>query len=106
MKRKSLIVLTIFAISAVAFAASPLVEEYKRRKSIVHTQQMKEAYDFLKGFNRPPENISEIEVFGRTGKFISKDKFNEVCFGDILTVSIECYNSIGYRTFFEAGDSD
>ncbi|WP_044557340.1 hypothetical protein [Halobacteriovorax marinus] len=106
MKKKSFAIVSIFAISAVAFAASPLVEEYKRRKSVVHTQQMKDAYDFLKSFDRAPEDIVELEVFGRTGKFVAKNKNNEICFGDILTASIECYNAIGYRTFFEAGDSD
>ncbi|PIK15251.1 hypothetical protein [Halobacteriovorax sp. JY17] len=106
MKKTTLIIVSAFAISAAAFAASPLVEEYKRRRSVVHTEQMKEAYEFMKKFDRLPENITELEVFGRTGKFIAKSKNDEVCFGDILTVSLECYNSIGYRTFFEAGDSD
>ncbi|OUR96966.1 hypothetical protein A9Q84_11560 [Halobacteriovorax marinus] len=106
MKKIKILAICTILFSAIAYAASPLVEEFKRRKSTVHTTQKKEIYDFLASFGKLPEKTIELEVFGTTGKFVMKNSSDEVCFGDVPTASLECYNSIGYRTFFEAGDSD
>jgi hypothetical protein len=106
MKKTHIVALCSILVMASAYAASPLVEEYKRRKKVVHTQAKKDIYDFIGSLGRLPEQVKELEVFGSTGKFVLKMNNDEICFGDVPTASLECYNSIGYRTFFEAGDSD
>lgn len=105
MTKKYLALITIL-VSVAAYAASPLVEEYKRRKSTVFTSAHQEVFTFLRTLEKDPAQIKELELFGKTGKFVLKFKNDEVCFGDVPTALLECYNSLGYRTYYEGGDSD
>ncbi|OIQ19835.1 MAG: hypothetical protein BM556_04955 [Bacteriovorax sp. MedPE-SWde] len=105
MSKKIIFIFTVL-ISVAAFAASPLVQEYKRRKSTVFTDAHRDVFSFVKTLEKDPAQITELELFGKTGKFVLKFKSGEACFGDIPTALLECYNSLGYRTFYEGGDSD
>lgn len=105
MSKKYLVLFTVL-VSVAAYAASPLVEEYKRRKSTVFTSAHQDVFTFIRTLEKDPAQIQELELFGKTGKFVLKFKNDEVCFGDIPTALLECYNSLGYRTYYEGGDSD
>lgn len=103
MKMKVLL-LTLFSVSA--FAASDLVKEFTKRRKILQTRQTREVYHFLRSQTKDPQDIRELEHLNEQGKFAVKFANDDVCFGDTATASLECYNAVGYRTYFEAGDAD
>jgi len=106
MKKTITAIVVMLSVITAVYAASPLVEEYKRRAKILFSDNDKAIFEFLETLGKSPAQITELETFGTTGKFVMKYKGTDVCFGDYKTASLECYNSIGYRTYFEAGDSD
>ncbi|MEC7277619.1 MAG: hypothetical protein VXV96_14965 [Bdellovibrionota bacterium] len=99
-------ILALILFSSSVFAASDLVKEFTRRRKTVHTAQTREVFIVLRGFDKRPEDIRELEMLNDRGKFAVKFNNDDVCFGDTETVSIECYNAIGFRTLFAAGDTD
>ena len=101
---KKILILLIFSTSV--YAASDLVKEFTKRRSMIETTTHREIYNFLKTFNMNPADIKELELLNDNGKFALKFKNDDVCFGDTETLSLQCFNAIGYRTFFEAGDTD
>lgn len=103
MKMKVLL-LALFSVSA--FAASDLVKEFTRRRKVVQSRQVREIYAFLRKHQKNPEDIRELELLNDQGKYALKFANDDVCFGDTATMSLNCYNAVGYQTFFEAGDLD
>ena len=102
---KKIFVLLVLSTSAIA-ATSDLVKEFTKRRSMVETSTHREIYHFLRGFQKAPADIKELELLNKSGKFALRFKNDDVCFGDVQTASMQCYNAIGYKTFFEAGDTD
>lgn len=103
MKKK---VLALLILSSSAFAASDLVKEFTARRKIVQSRQKVQIYRFLRTMQKTELDLVELELLNDMGKFAARFKNYDVCFGDTETASLECYNAIGVRTFFEAGDSD
>lgn len=99
-------VLILLIFSSSVFAASDLVKEFTRRRKVVQTRTHREIFHFIRGHQMDPANIAELELLNDNGKYALKFQNNDVCFGDTATASLQCFNAIGYRTFFEAGDLD
>ena len=99
-------VLFIFLFSASAFAASDLVKEFTKRRKVIQSQEVKKVYSFLQFLSKDPADLKELEMLNNYGKFAARFKNDDVCFGDTETESLQCYNAIGFQTYFEAGDAD
>lgn len=106
MKNFKNFILMTSIISFSAFAASDLVKEFTKRRSIVQSLEIKKVYRFLKNQGKAPHDLKELEMLNSYGKFAVRFKNDDVCFGDTESESIECFNAVGFRTYFAAGDSD
>ena len=98
--------LLILSIPVAVAAVSDLVKEYKVRKKIVYTNEDKEVFDFLKANNIDLNTLTKYEIFAGRSKFLIERNSNDVCFGDLTSESIECYNKIGIQTLHIQGDAD
>lgn len=107
LKRNTLLIVLSLTLLPVAFSAvSELVKEYKIRKKIVFSQEDKQIFDFLSANSVDLNTITKYEVFAGRSKFLIERNSNDVCFGDLTSESIECYNKIGIQTLHVAGDAD
>lgn len=89
-----------------SFVGNSLVDSFIARQSIPQTNDMTNIYTFLEQQSFQPANLQELEVLNSNGKFALRFLNDDVCFGDIGTASLQCFNQVGFRTFFEAGDAD
>lgn len=99
-------ILALILFTSSVFAASDLVNEFTRRRKIVQTRQTREVLIFLRSLDKNPKEIRELEMLNDRGKFALRFANDDICFGDTATASLECYNAVGFRTFFEQGDAD
>lgn len=99
-----LLLLLIFSTSV--FAASDLVKEFTKRRKMVQSRTQREVFHFLRKQGKDPAELREFEMLNNRGKFALRFSNDDVCFGDTETASLQCYNAVGYRTFFESGDLD
>ena len=112
MNRKLAIGLLLSAFAgAVAIAADPaapsaLLQEFFRRDKLRLTPQQAQAIQFLKDLKFPTENIEEIEVLDAEGRFVLRDRNDQVCLGTPAAVLLRCKNKMGLTTVTFQGDSD
>ena len=99
-------ILALILFTSSVFAASDLVKEFTRRRKMVQTRQTREVLIFLRSLNKNPADIRELEMLNDHGKFALRFTNDDICFGDTETMSLECYNAVGFRTFFQQGDAD
>lgn len=96
----------LLILSTSAFAASDLVNEFTRRRKIVQARPQREAFHFIRKQGMDPAKLREFEMLNDKGKFALRFQNDDICFGDTETASLQCFNAVGYRTFFESGDLD
>lgn len=89
-----------------SFVGNALVDLFIQRKNLTQDSLTVSIFDFLGQQSFDTRDLIEFEKLNDRGKFAARFKNDDVCFGDIETNSLSCYNAIGFRTFFEKGDLD
>lgn len=85
---------------------SALYQEFLRRDKLRLNSKQGQVINFLKALKVPTEEIIELEVLDDEGRFLIRDRKDQVCLGDIKKVLLRCKNQIGLSTVIFQGDSD
>lgn len=100
----------LMTMGLVAVAADPstsaLFQEFLRRDKMRLTPEQAQAIQFLKDVKFPTENILELEVLDADGRFVLRDRNDQICVGTPSLVLLRCKNSFGLTTITFQGDSD
>jgi hypothetical protein len=83
-------------VSAIAFAATGLHEEFLRREGLRLDQDQGNAINFVRALQYPVEKILEIEVIDPIeGAFLIRDREAITCLGNISLQMLHCKTPIG-----------
>lgn len=87
-------------------STSALFQEFLRRDKLRLSAEQGQAIAFLKEIKFPTEDIVEIEVLDADGRFVLRDRKDQVCVGTPSLVLLRCKNTMGLTTVTFQGDSD
>lgn len=97
-------------VGATALAVDPnpsaLLQEFFRRDKLRMTPQQAQSIQFLKDLKFPTENIEELEVLDSDGRFVLRNRDDQVCLGSPTAVLLRCKNRMGLTTVTFQGDAD
>ncbi|MBX3017531.1 MAG: hypothetical protein KF767_06570 [Bdellovibrionaceae bacterium] len=100
--------LMIAGVGAVAAdpSTSALFQEFLRRDKMRLTAEQGQAIQFLKDIKFATEDILELEILDADGRFVLRDRKDQICVGTPALVLLRCKNSMGLTTVTFQGDSD